>query len=162
MSNDITDLKEGIRRQALIIEDIADLQKDVFVLKNTIRIMRQTAAGGPPDPSRFSGSGGPPPPSGFSGSGGPPAPSEFSSPPVSRSKISTFEWINTDRIKNMLRQNGTVDSILDNITEININLSGMHDSIEKLKKMKRGLMASYTTGAQPYNPHSNVRFQDER
>ena len=152
MSNDISDLKVAKRRQELIIKDIADIQKDIFVLKNTIRLMRQSAAGGPPDPSRFTGS----------GAGGPPPPTEFSSPPVSRSKIDTFEWINSARIKNILRKNGTVDSILDNITEININLSGLDDSIKKMQKMKRGLMASYTTGSQPFNPHSNVRFQNER
>ena len=148
MSNDISDLKVAKRRQELIIKDIADMQKEIFVLKNTVRLMRQAAQakGIMEDVLR--------------GMTGPPV--VLPSPPVTRSKIDTFEWINSARIKNILRKNGTVDSILDNITEININLSSLDDSIKKIQNMKRGLMASYTTGSQPFNPHSNVRFQNER
>ena len=90
-------------------------------------------------------------------------------PPLSPEKVTplhtsvtTLEWINTDRIKNMLKVNGTVDSIVDNITEINMHITQLHDSVANVNIQREGLVASYTTGAQPYNPYSNVRFQNER
>ena len=43
-----------------------------------------------------------------------------------------------------------------------MHITQLNDNVKNISIEKQGLVASYTTGAQPYNPYSNVRFQNER
>ena len=124
------------RRQESVIQDIADLLKDNVTLKNSLHILRV-------DVSFLHAS---LRARGFVEESMPvkaPPPSPVLSQPVSRSRV---------------------DEVVDNITELNVALDVLHNRMEKVEKSGRGgLRVSYTTGNQPFNPHTNVRsFQDER
>ena len=122
-------------RQESVIQDIADLLKDNVVLKQSLHVLGVDV--------RFLHAS-------LRARGfveesmpvkGPPSP--VLSQPVSRSRL---------------------DEVVDNMTELNVALDVLHNRMEKVEKSGRGgLVVSYTTGSQPFNPHTNVRsFQNER
>lgn len=70
-------------------------------------------------------------------------------PPLATSNDNTSDWLNTDRIKSYLAEDGLVDQIFGLMTEQRVQITGMEADI-KAFKLRKGLTAQYTTGALPF------------
>lgn len=69
--------------------------------------------------------------------------------PLATSDDNALDWLNTERIKGYLQENGLVDQIFSLMTEQRDQIKGMETDIVNFK-LRKGLTAQYTTGALPY------------
>ena len=74
----------------------------------------------------------------------------------------SLEWLKSDRIRRILKPGGLFDRLKDSCDELHVTNMYLNARIDNMQGVKQGLVASYTTGSHPFNPSSNVRFQDER
>ena len=56
-------------------------------------------------------------------------------------QVHSLLWVNNDRIKRFLAVGGTFDSFDDNLTEINVHLAALNETVQKLNYERQGLIA---------------------